>query len=284
MTQSKGPDTKGGSAPGVKKRKGLVARLRPYAVGAVAMAVVFGISAAIGAHVRAGKDDKVSAPSGAVAAAVRPGASPSPSATATATGPKLGIPVRPTAPVTVTVYEDLRSPDSKAFQDEYAATLQQLLAGGQVQFQYRLVTGSDRTYGGKGAQVAANAAACAQDQGRFTQFVDEVWKAQPADPRSDALDSVSLMKKLAHKAGKIKADTFEPCVEQRDHEGWVIKSQQDFAASGLGSAPAVLIDGVPVEHGMSQLTPKSLTSQIKAEVKRVVALAATPTDTPALSG
>lgn len=280
MTQSKGPGTKGGSAPGMKKRKGLVARLRPYAVAVAAMVVVFGISAVIGAHVRAGKDDKVSAPSGAVAAAAQPGASPSP----TAGGPLLDIPVKPSVPVTVTVYEDLRSPDSKAFQDEYGATIQKLLAGGQVQFQYRLVTASDKTYGGKGAQVAANAAACAQDQGRYSAFVEQLWKAQPADPKDDALASVKLMKKLAHKAGKIKADTFEPCVEQRDHEGWVIKSQQDFAASGYGDVPVVLIDGVPVKDVRTSLTPQSLTSQIQAEVKRVVALASTPTDTPALAG
>lgn len=279
MTQSKGPGTKAGSAPGMKKRKGPIARLRPYAVAVVAMAVVFGISAVIGAHVRAGKDDKVSAPSGAVGAAAQPGASPS----ATAKGPKLDIPVKPSAPVTVTVYEDLRSPDSKAFQEQYAATLRKLLVGGQVQFQYRLVTASDASYGGKGAQVAANAAACAQDQGRFTQFVEQLWKVQPADPKDDALDSVNLMKKLARKAGKIKADTFEPCVEQRDHEGWVIRSQTDFAASGLGSVPALLIDGVPVKDVRTALTPQKLVSRVQAEVKRVVALDAAPTATPALA-
>ncbi|MFI0938089.1 DsbA family protein [Streptomyces sp. NPDC021020] len=282
MTESKGPGTKGGSAAPNKKRKGPVARLRPYAVGVTAMAVVFGVSALIGAHVRAGKDDKVTPPGGVVAAATKPTAPPpAPDATATPTpsatpaGPKLGIPVRPTVPVTVTVYEDLRSPASKAFQDQYGATIQQLLASGQVQFQYHLVTASDKEYGGKGSQVAANAAACAQDQGRFVAFVDELWKVQPADPKDDALASEKLMEKLAHKAHKIKAGTFEPCVEQRDHEGWVIKSQQDFAASGLGAAPALEINGEPVKDAKT-LTPATLRSQIDAEIKRVVALDSTP--------
>ncbi|MFG1808483.1 DsbA family protein [Streptomyces sp. NPDC049040] len=287
MTESKGPDTPGGSAAPKKKRKTLFDRLRPYTIGVVAMVVVFGGSAVIGAHVRGNKDTKVSEPSGAVAAAQPPtappadGASPSPTAPA---GPKLAVPVRPSVPVTVTVYEDLRSPDSKAFQEEYAATFAQLLTTGQVQFEYRLVTASDKQYGGSGALVAANAAACAQDQSRFTAFVDEVWKNQPTDPKSDALASEKLMKRLAAKAGKIKTASFDPCIEQRDHEGWVDKSQQDFAAAGLGTVPVVQVNGVTVKDVHSSLTPAKLRDQITKEAKRVIALQATPTETPALAG
>ncbi|WP_159011635.1 DsbA family protein [Streptomyces sp. NRRL F-5123] len=281
MTESKGPDTKGGSAAPKKQRKGPVARLRPYAVGITAMVVVFGVSALIGAHVRAGKGDKVSEPTGAVAAAQPQSAQDGATPTATPSGPNLDIPVAPSVPVTVTVFEDLRSPDAKAFQDEYAATVRELLATGQVRFQYRLVTASDAQYGGTGAEVAANAAACAQDQGRFSSFVAEVWKVQPTDPEDDALASESLMKKLARKAGKIKAGTFEPCVEQRDHAGWVKKSQSDFTASGYGAAPVVLIDGVQVKDVKTHLTPATLRSQVEAEVDKVVAeRAAKSTATP----
>lgn len=286
MTESKGPDTPGGSVAPKKKRKTLLDRLRPYAIGVMAMVVVFGASAVIGAHVRGNKDTKVSEPSGAVAAAQPPtapptdGASPGPTAAA---GPKLGIPVHPTVPVTVTVYEDLRSPDSKAFQEEYAATFQQLLTTGQVDFQYRLVTASDKQYGGTGALVAANAAACAQDQSRFTAFVGEVWKNQPADPKNDALASEQLMKKLAAKAGKIKTASFDPCIEQRDHEGWVDRSQHDFAAADYGTVPVLEINGTVVKDLHSSLTPAGLRDQILKEVKRVIALQATPTQTPALA-
>lgn len=287
MTESKGPDTPGGSAAPKKKRRTLLDRLRPYAIGVTAMVVVFGVSAVIGAHVRGNKDTKVSEPSGAVAAARPPtaaptdGASPSPTA---GSGPKLGIPVHPTVPVTVTVYEDLRSPDSKAFHEEYEAMFQQLLTTGQVQFQYRLVTASDKQYGGTGALVAANAAACAQDQGRFSAFVGEVWKHQPTDPKDDALSSEKLMKKLAAKAGRIKTASFDPCVEQRDHEGWVDSSQQDFAAAGHGAVPVVEINGAVVKGVHSSLTPAALRARILKEAKRVIALQAVPTDTPALAG
>ncbi|SHM77565.1 DsbA family protein [Actinacidiphila paucisporea] len=287
MTESKGPDTPGGSAAPKKKRRSVVDRLRPYAIGVTAMVVVFGASAVIGAHVRGNKDVKVSEPSGAVAAARPPaapptdGASPSP---APAAGPKLAIPVRPTVPVTVTVYEDLRSPDSKAFHEEYEATFQQLLTTGQVTIDYRLVTVSDKQYGGSGALVAANAAACAQDQGRFSAFVGQVWKHQPSDPKVDGFASEKMMRKLADKAGKIQTASFDPCIEQRDHEGWVDKSQADFAASGFGTVPVVEVNGVAVKTVHTSLTPAKLRAQILKEAKRVIALQAVPTDTPALAG
>ena len=290
MTDSKGPENPGGTAaPGKKKRKSPLNRLRPYAVGIVAMVVVFGGSAVLGAHVRGNKGDKISLPSGVVGAEVVPTGPPvtdspsgGPSPSATPSAPKLAVPVRPTVPVTVTVYEDLRSPDSKAFFEEYDATFQQLLTTGQVQFQYRLVTATDRQYGGTGAKVAANAAACAQDESRFTAFVSQVWKNQP-DPKNDRLASLSLMKKLAEKSGKIKMGTFEPCLEQGDHDGWVQQSQNDFAAAGLGAVPAVQINGVTVADVHSTLTPQKLRSMVTKEAKRVIAVQATTSATPALS-
>jgi protein-disulfide isomerase len=286
MTESRGPGNSGGSAgPGAKKRKGPLDRLRPYAVGIVAMTVVFGGSALIGAHVRAGKDDKVTEPNGAAAPAVVPtgpvgAASPTP---APSSQPKLSVVVNPAIPVTVTVYEDLRSPDSKAFEEEYNPTLTQLLLTGQVRLHYRLVTASDQQYGGTGAKVAANAAACAQDQSRFTQFVAQVWDHQP-DPHSDALASRKLMEKLAKKAGKITMGKFQPCVEQGDHDGWVKESQTDFAAHHLGDVPVVQINDTFVDTVHTTLTPQKLRAMVLAEAKRVIAVQATPSPTDPMVG
>ncbi|MEW2520790.1 DsbA family protein [Actinacidiphila alni] len=288
MAESKGPGNEGGAAGGggtPKRKRGFLDRLRPYAVGTTAIVVVFGGSALIGEHVRSTKDDKVREPSGVAAAPVVPTgpadtATPSPSASP---GPKLGLPVRPTIPVTLTVYVDLRSPDSKAFADEYEATLTQLLTTGQVELQYRLVTASDKQYGGSGSKEAANAAACAQDQGRFSQFMREVWKHQP-DPSSDTLSHKNFLKEMARKAGKIKMGNFEPCLEQGDHNGWVTQSQKAFAASGLGQVPVLEINGKAVKDVHSTLTPQKLRKMVLDEAKRVIAVQATPSATSTLLG
>jgi hypothetical protein len=283
MTESKGPDSQGRTAaPGKKRRKGPLDRIRPYAIGIVAMAVVFGGSALIGAHVRSTKDVKVTSPANAVGPAVvptGPAASADPSPSPSDSGPKLDVPVRPSVPVTVTIYEDLRDPASKAFADTFQPVLTQLLVTGQVQLHYRLVTASDKKYGGNGSEEAAGAAACAQDQGRFTQFVDEVFKHQPADPATDSLANQHFLKSLAGKAHKIKASTFDPCLEQGDHLGWVQKSQEQFAASGLGDVPVVQINDTAVADVQGTLTPQKLRSMVLKEAKRVVAVQATPSPT-----
>ncbi|MCM2422208.1 thioredoxin domain-containing protein [Streptomyces sp. RKAG293] len=254
MTESKGLKDRNDTADsGAAPHKSLLQRWRPYAAGIVVLVVVFGASAAIGAHVRGAKADKVKPP-------------------ANAAGPdgqaKLAVPVKPSVPVTLTVYEDLRSPQSKAFAEQYADTFTKLLATGQVEIQYRLVTHTDTQLGGSGSRAAANAAACAQDQGRYTQFVQQVWKRQP-DPSDDALSSQKLLKELSEKAGKIDEGKFVPCMKGNDHEGWVAKSESDFMSGGYGEVPVVQINGETVPDVQTSLTPVKLSSLVEKEAKKV---------------
>lgn len=244
-------------------------RLRSYAGTVVVLAVVFGGSAVIGAHVRSEKEHSAKAPTGA-------GGQDS-----------LNVPVRPNVlPVTLTVYEDLRAPESKAFAAEYADTFRQLLAAGQVQIDYRLVTPSDAANGGEGSLVAANAAACAQDQGHFTQFVDALWAVQPADVQDDALDSEKLIKEVSRKVGKIDEGKFVPCVEERDHDGWVKKSQQQFTEAGFTMAPVVQVNGETVTAptgGVDGLTPSRLRGMVKKAVALAVRQAVSPSPSSSAS-
>ncbi|WP_431999365.1 DsbA family protein [Streptomyces sioyaensis] len=231
---------------------------RLYGVTAVGLAVVCGVAAAVGQLVRAHEASAVEAPKYAVGSGG---------------GTKLDLPVRPTVPVKLTVYEDPRSPQSRAFAQRYAATFSHLLASGQLQINYRLVTQSDKQYGGSGAKEAAAAAACAEDQGRFAQFMDQVWQHQPA-PANDALKDRNLLWGLAKKAGKINHDAFTLCVDRGERNGWVAQSQSEFAAAGLGEAPVVQINGRSLPVPPAQLTPAKLTSLVHDEAQRVATAAA----------
>lgn len=244
-----------------KDKVSAVARLRSYLGLAVVLTVVFGGSALVGAHVRGAKEHQVKVPAGA------------------AGDEKLALPVHPTVPVRVVVYEDLRSPQSKAFAQEYAAVIAKLLASGQMEIDYRLTTGSDARYGGTGAKAAANAAACAQDEGRFREYVDELWKLQPADPQQDVFADVSVLKHAGKMAGKLSSGKFVPCVEGGDHDGWVRRSQDRFAALALGDAPVVQInDGTPPDP--ATLTPAAFRTLVQKAAKEVVKQAATATPSP----
>jgi len=130
----------------------------------------------------------------------------------------------------------------------------------------------------------ANAAACAQDLGRFKEFVDQVWAAQPANPQDDVFTSQKLMNKLARKAHKVDEAKFAPCVESRDHDGWVRKSQQEFTAAGFTTVPVVqLNDQTVAGAGGKKLTPSALSTLVRKAVKEAVAHpSATPS--PSASG
>ncbi|MEU6347645.1 thioredoxin domain-containing protein [Streptomyces sp. NPDC046977] len=244
-------------------------RLRSYAGTVVVLAVVFGGSAVIGAHVRSEKEHTAKAPTGA------------------AGQDSLAVPVRPDVlPVTLTVYEDLRAPESKAFAAEYADTFTQLLAAGQVQIDYRLVTPSDAANGGEGALAAANAAACAQDQGHFTQFVDALWAVQPVDVADDGLNSEKLLKSVSRQAHGIDEAKFVPCVEERDHDGWVKKSQRQFTEAGFTAAPVVQVNGETVTAptgGADGLTPARLRALVQKAVDLAVRQAVSPSPSSSAS-
>ncbi|MGD3109552.1 DsbA family protein [Streptomyces sp. YGL11-2] len=242
--------------------RGSQGKWRNYVVIAGGIAVVYGAAALLGHSVRASRPTTVEAPTSAVASG--------------AGKTKLALPVKPTIPVTLTIFEDPRNPHSRDFAQRFAPTLDQLLASGRVQINYRLVTQSDKQYGGSGASEAAAAAACAQDQGRLTAYMDQIWKNQPA-PTKDALKNRKLLIALAKKAGKINHDDFSLCVDRTERMGWVKESQADYAAAGLGELPVVQINDRTIPGGAAALTPSKLTSLVNKEVQKVVASApATP--------
>lgn len=259
MAKSKGSKgAKGSKEPVTGSRHTGWGRLRPYTAAVVAVAAVFAVSAVIGAHVRSGQADLIKVPSGV----------PS-------TGPNnLAVPIKPAIPVTVTVYEDLRSPVSRDFARKWEPAFDSLLNGGRAEIAYRLVTPTDLTEGGTGSAEAANAAACAQDQGKdqFERFVDLLWKKQPALSR-DRFASVAYLEMLGRQVHGIQDSRFVPCVQSHDHRGWVRASQRDFARMHLGDVPVIQVNGVTVDPVKDKLTPAKLDALVRRAVVRATASA-----------
>lgn len=246
-------------------------RWRPYSAAIVAVAAIFVVSAVIGAHVRAGKNTTVKPPNGV------PSAAP------------LSIPVNPAVPVTVTVYMDMRSPQSKTFAESYASAFDYLLNSGQARIEYRLVTPTDAKLGGKGSAMAANAVACAQDQGKdqFEAYVKQLWKHQP-ERAHDKFASAAYLERLADKlpglpkTEKLQASEFVPCVNDDDHGGWVIASQKKYQRDGLGDVPVLQINGQTVSPAKDGLTPAKLVSLVQKAAALADAQAA-PSASPSAS-
>ncbi|MBG0856082.1 thioredoxin domain-containing protein [Streptomyces spinoverrucosus] len=229
-----------------KRRRALI--VSAAVVGVLGLAAVIGVIAA-----NAGKDEgdsagPVVAPSGANGE------------------DDLAIPVgKDTAKSTLTVWEDFRCPACQSFEQDYRSTIHELTDAGQLRVEYRLATIIDGMTRGSGSRNAANAAACAQDAGRFTPYHDVLYDNQPPEPDDAFADNGKLIE-LAGKVDGLDTPAFRKCVEDGTHNSWVDKSNEAFARGGFSGTPTVLLNGKNIYEDRT-MTPAKL-KQLVQEAAR----------------
>ncbi|MZG13375.1 thioredoxin domain-containing protein [Streptomyces sp. SID5914] len=233
-----------------EKQKSRDKRRRALIVGA-SVVCVLGLAAVIGVvAANAGKDDgsesagPVVAPSGAQG---KDG---------------LAIPVgKESAKSTLTVWEDFRCPACKAFELAYRDTIHQLTDAGQLKVEYHLATIIDGNMGGTGSRKAANAAACAQDAGKFPTYHDVLYDNQPPET-DDAFADEDKLLDLAGKVDGLDTTLFQECVKNGKHNSWVEKSNKAFQNGGFSGTPTVLLDGKNIYQDRS-MTPAKLKQMVQ---------------------
>ncbi|WP_221356452.1 DsbA family protein [Streptomyces beigongshangae] len=225
-----------------KRRRALV--VGGAVTGVLALAAVIGVLAANAGDGEGDTAGPLTAPSGA-------GGEDS-----------LAIPVgEESAKSTLTVWEDFRCPACKGFEDGYRSVIHELTAAGQLRTEYHLATLIDGNMGGSGSLHAANAAACAQDAGKFPAYHDVLFQNQPAET-DDAYARNSRLIELAGKVGGLATGTFEKCVEDGTHNSWVAKSHKAFQGGGFSGTPTVLLNGKNIYEDRT-MTPAKLKQLVR---------------------
>lgn len=89
------------------------------------------------------------------------------------------------------------------------------------------------------ARLAANAARCAQDQGKFWEMKDKLFEGQAswASGRDPAAD----FKAYAAQVG-VDVGAFGTCLDQRTNDAKVMASYQEGVKNGVDRTPTVFID------------------------------------------
>ncbi|MEV7564259.1 DsbA family protein [Streptomyces tanashiensis] len=213
-------------------------------VGVLGLAAVVGVIAASGD--KDGGSDKagpVVAPSGATDEDAKP---------AIPTG-------KGDAPSTLTIWEDFRCPACAQFENVMRDSVHELEASGALKAEYHLATLIDGNMGGSGSLRAANAAACAQDAGKFTAYHDTLYINQPPET-DDAFGDNAKLIELAAKVPGLDTPAFRSCVNDGTHDGWVKKSQEAFQNGGFRGTPSVLLNGESIfpTKGNEQISPENL--------------------------
>jgi protein-disulfide isomerase len=166
---------------------------------------------------------------------------------------------------TLTVWEDFRCPACQSFETTYRSTIHELTDSGQLKVQYHLVMLIDGNLGGSGSKRAANAAACAQDAGKFRDYHDVLYENQPKEA-NDAYASNAKLIELAGKVSGLDTPAFQKCVNNGTHDSWVVKSAAAFQAGGFNSTPTVLFDGKNI-YADQTMTPAKLKQLVQAANK-----------------
>ncbi|WP_225831320.1 thioredoxin domain-containing protein [Streptomyces sp. NK08204] len=175
----------------------------------------------------------------------------------------LAIPVgKDSAKSTLTVWEDFRCPACQVFETAYRPTLHELVDSGKLRIEYHLVRLIDGNLGGSGSLRAGNAAACAQDAGKFRDYHDALYANQPKESDDAYGDNAKLIE-VAGKVSGLGSAAFQKCVKDGAHDSWVDKSNKAFRTGGFTGTPTVLLDDKNIYQDRT-MTPAKLKQMVEA--------------------
>ena len=169
----------------------------------------------------------------------------------------------PDAKVEITEYADYQCPACQTFDAlQFDVVKRQLVDSGLARFRYRDFP-LDQLH--PHARLAAHAAACADDQGKFWEMKRAIY-----DNHSAWATQRSVAGLFRDYAGQVGADRgkYDECMSSKKFAGRIEASLQEGAKLGVGSTPSFLIG--------SRLYAGGLTSDSLAAIVRRVAAEATP--------
>ena len=147
----------------------------------------------------------------------------------------------------ITVVEDFQCPVCKRFEADAAATLADLVAGGDVAIDYRPIAILDRVSTTRYSTRAASAAYCVADSdpARWVAWHDAMFERQPAEGGAGLSDDGIL--DIAASVGIDRAAVAD-CVTGNTYADYVTAKTRDGAAAGIDRTPTVLIGGTEIRN------------------------------------
>ena len=122
-----------------------------------------------------------------------------------------------------------------------------------LEYKHRFVIGAQ-------SAVAAAAAECAADQGRFWEYHDALFAAVGNDPQAVQVPS---LKQLAVTTG-LDTKKFDQCLDSRQHYEQVLREDADARNKGINATPWVLINGQRYQGGFDVTEFKAAVEKAKA--------------------
>jgi protein-disulfide isomerase len=162
----------------------------------------------------------------------------------------------PNAPVAIVAYEDFQCPHCQDFSSALEKTIREELVKpgiARFEFKHRFVISND-------SMVAAMAAECAADQGRFWEYHDVLLAALRRDPRAV---QISDFEQLAADIG-LDTAAFDTCLESQKHKEAMLREDIEARDRGVNSTPTIFINDVKYEGAFAAEAFKAAVEQARS--------------------
>ncbi|GAB3081082.1 DsbA family protein [Pedococcus soli] len=179
-----------------------------------------------------------------------------------------GIVVNPGAPAnvpTLDLYEDFQCPICAEFEHRFGEGITALAEKNQVKLVFHTLSFLDDNLRNDSSNRAANAAACAADQGKFLEYHTATFGGQPLKEGAGFTDAA--LKSFAEKVGITGAGltTWQQCYDGRAHNQYVESVQTQSEKDGVHGTPTLKLNGKDIS--LNGFTNESLDAAVKAATK-----------------
>jgi protein-disulfide isomerase len=141
------------------------------------------------------------------------------------------------APLELTEYADYQCPFCQTFATLQMPTIRQrLIQTGRVRWRFRDFPLQQHRH----ARMAAHAAACGDEQGKFWQMHDRIFEGQPE--WAEERDATASFKRYAADVG-LDAGRYDECMRTAKYAGRIQASYEEGVRLGVSSTPTLLVGG-----------------------------------------
>jgi protein-disulfide isomerase len=165
------------------------------------------------------------------------------------------------AKVTIIEFADFRCPFCEQF---FTNTEPQIIKDyvdtGKVKYAFR-----NFAFLGPASTVAANASECANDQGKFWDFYNYLYKNQPAETDTTMYNTDTLTQ-AAVSLG-MNDSQFRSCLDNKTGDAKAAKDMADGQAAGVSGTPTFFINGISLVGAQPYSAFKTIIDQELAKAK-----------------
>lgn len=164
------------------------------------------------------------------------------------------------APLQMTEWYDFQCPACKNYESVMRFVVEDYVNTGKVRLTYK-----NMAFLGSESKLAANAAFCAHEQGKFKEYFDKLYENQGEE--NSGVFNKNFLKKLGGELG-LNAEQFNACVDARKYNGQVAEELRESRVLGVRGTPTLFLNGKEMRLPRSYLEMKQKLEEELAKTGR----------------